>query len=124
MPQVAAWTRARDRSLEDPAREALVLREALAAAAARGLVAERVRPFFALQIELAKSVQARASGAESELDLARQIRPALLRLGDRIVAALARGGTLEGASSAPLEAWLEPAEIEQLAASVRRVGNP
>jgi len=114
MPFVAAWKRAHQLPIEDLEREAVVLRRAQQGARARGLDPERMRAFFAAQIDLAKAIQRRAPASEARFDLATELRPLLSRLGDRIVAALERGATLEHAGLAPLDALLEPAEIERL----------
>ena len=114
MPFVAAWKRAHQLPIEDLEREAVVLRRAEQSARARGLDGERMRAFFAVQIELAKAIQRRAPAAEARLDLATELRPLLSRLGERIVASLERGGTLQEADLSPLGALLEPAEVERL----------
>jgi cyclohexadienyl dehydratase len=123
MPAVAAWKRARSLPLEDPEREAVVILRSTAAAVARGLDAASVERLFRLQIELAKSVQARAGGPapELELDLDIELRPAILRLGDRIVEALARLEPPVEISAQRLEllsVHLHPDEIEALAAAL------
>lgn len=114
MPYVAAYKRERDLPIEDPEREARVLASALEGARAAGADPTRVEAFFRLQIELAKAVQERSTGGAG-LDLARQIRPVLLRLGTRITAALAAGATLARADSAALDGLLEPEEVRALA---------
>ena len=88
MPAVAAWKGARGLALEDSAREVEVLERAALRARDAGLDPAGVRELFRVQIELAKAVQARAPRAEPTLDLGREIRPLLGRLGDAIVAAL------------------------------------
>jgi cyclohexadienyl dehydratase len=88
MPAVAAYKRAHGLPIEDPAREAIVLQQAVDDAAARGLDPDSVRALFAEQIALAKAVQERDAGAEP-VDLDGVLRPALSRLGERILAALA-----------------------------------
>jgi chorismate mutase-like protein len=120
MPHVAAWKRASGAPLEDPPREARVLERAEEGAAGLGLDAAAGRALFAVQIELAKAVQARApAGVPADLDLATELRPELDRLGARILEAAARAApvsasSLEGARFAPVEPWLEPAELERL----------
>jgi cyclohexadienyl dehydratase len=88
MPSVAAYKKARGLPIEDPAREAIVLQQAIDSAAAAGLEPESVRALFAEQIALAKAVQERAGDAEP-LDLDTVLRPALSNLGERILSALA-----------------------------------
>jgi chorismate mutase-like protein len=122
MPAVAAWKHARGEPLEDPERERLVVLRSTEAAAARGLDPESVERLFRLQIELAKAVQARnRGGTESGLDLERELRPAILRLGDRIVEALAgveTPVTIDPARLDVLGVLLRPAEIAELGAAL------
>ena len=120
MPHVAAWKQARGIAIEDPARERTVLARAVERAREHDLDPARMRAFFALQIELAKRVQVRAPAPRTALDLERQVRPALLRLGDRIVASLARGASLEAIDLAPLRPWLADAEIAELRTALQR----
>jgi cyclohexadienyl dehydratase len=89
MPAVAAWKRARGAPIEDVAREREVLEAAAASAAAHGLPEHEATALLARLIELAKEVQARAPDAAPSLDVPTELRPELLRLGDRILAALA-----------------------------------
>jgi chorismate mutase-like protein len=123
MPAVAAWKRAHGIALEDAGREALVLERATAAAHTSGLDAEGARTLFRAQIELAKAVQARSPQAAPELDLQDELRPALLRLGERIVASLAGVIPLEASDLAevrwvPLRPLLREEEIERLRAAL------
>ena len=120
MPHVAAWKRANRRPIEDLARERAVLERAERVARQAGLDPGRLRRVFALQIELAKGVQRRAPEPQTPLDLEADVRPLLLRLGDRIVASLARGGELGAADPAALRAWLEPPELERLREALSR----
>jgi cyclohexadienyl dehydratase len=128
MPLVAAAKAKAGLPIEDPPREQLVL-DAMAEHAQRsGLPATRVREFFALQIELAKSVQRRKS-EPAALDLGSQIRPALNELGDRILDAIAgaeRAGELRTATLAdlePLTPWLEADELARLLEGVHALGG-
>ncbi len=119
MPAVAGWKRARSLAAEDLRREALVLDRAAGAGAARGLAAAGVRQLFRVQIDLAKRVQGRSRAPAFELDLDSELRPALGRLGERIVTALAAVAPLDAAALgdgrlAPLERWLEPDELASL----------
>ncbi len=95
MPAVAAHKRAKGLPIEVPAREARVVEAALAsvarAADAAGIAAPPaapVRALFRAQIEAAKDIQRRGAGPESAapppFDLDGELRPALIRLGDRI----------------------------------------
>jgi cyclohexadienyl dehydratase len=101
MPWVGAAKRSAGLPIEAPEREEVVLEAAVAdtrAAAVRAdlppLPEEAVRAFFAAQMEAAKQVQWRtlrdASFAVEEPvpDLEKQLRPALLRIGERIAALL------------------------------------
>jgi chorismate mutase-like protein len=114
MPHVAAWKHAHQRPIEDLARERAVLERAARVARQAGLDPAWLRRVFAVQIELAKAVQRRAPAPETPLELETEVRPLLLRLGDRIVTSLARGAELGTADPAPLRAWLEPPELERL----------
>jgi cyclohexadienyl dehydratase len=105
MPAVAAYKRAHGLPIEDKPREAIVLQEAIDAAAAAGLAPESVRALFAEQIELAKAVQQRAAPVPP-LDLDSVLRPELSRLGERILSALA-------ASAAELS-QLRPEQLDLL----------
>jgi cyclohexadienyl dehydratase len=120
MPAVARWKRERGRPLEDREREARVLARARVAAERSGLDPLSAEHLFRAQIELAKRVQARvqarAPDAAPALDLETELRPALARLGDRIVESLARLAPLEEAQLGPerlalLEPYLEPGEV-------------
>jgi cyclohexadienyl dehydratase len=122
MPAVAAWKRAHGQAIEDPAREAEVLAAARTAARAEGLDGASAERLVALQIALAKELQARAGDEPPEgpaLDLAREIRPELERLGARILAAAARVApidpqALDAADWAPLERALDAGERARL----------
>jgi cyclohexadienyl dehydratase len=128
MPEVAAWKRARNVGIEDPAREAAVLDAARDEARRAGLEPEPVAALFERQIEFGKRLQADPAiapvpSARAGLDLGAQIRPELVRLGTRIVAAAARvapldAGALDAADWAPLDAWLVPGERERLRAAL------
>ena len=125
MPAVAAWKRRNDSPIADPAREQLVLARVAEQVRAVGLEPGATLPLFELQIELARAVQARAAEVEP-LDLERELRPALLLLGERIVESLALAapvapGALDGRHLAPLVPLLEPNEIDQLRAAILAV---
>jgi hypothetical protein len=113
MPAVSAWKRARGLTIDDPAREARVVEDAVAQARAAGLAPEPVAALFRLQIEFGKAVQVASPAPEGPpLDLGAQIRPELERLGRRIVgsgAALAPldAAALDAGDWAPLEPWLD-----------------
>jgi cyclohexadienyl dehydratase len=101
MPAVAEAKRASGLAVRDRAREAQVLDSAFAGverhAAAVGSASPprvRVDAFYRAQIEAAVAIQegvlARPASGERRFDLASELRPALLRLGDRIAWALVR----------------------------------
>lgn len=123
MPDVAAWKRAHGVALEDEAREALVLEQAVSNARRAGIEIESARRLFRVQIDLAKAVQMRSPDAASDLDLARELRPALLRLGERIVVSLAEAVPLDPAALGPerlvpLRPLVSEAERERLRAAL------
>ncbi|REJ85394.1 MAG: hypothetical protein DWQ36_19935 [Acidobacteria bacterium] len=138
MPLVALDKRSRGLEIEDAAQEERVLASALEAATGAGLshdAASRatVERFFRMQIELAKQIQERtleasetaASGdpesAGDESLRLEQIRPALLVLGDQLIAALASTSTAElealrgdADRMAPLREWLAQEDVDRL----------
>ena len=125
MPAVAAWKRRNDRPIADSAREELVLARVAEQVSAAGLEPGAALRLFELQIELARTVQARAPAVEP-LDLERELRPALLQLAERIVDSLARAvpvdpNALEAGRLAPLATLLEPNEIDRLRAAILAV---
>jgi len=134
MPWVAESKRVTGRAVEDPAREAKVLAAAVQgverAARERGaepLDPNRVRAFYAVQIEAAKDIQRRVlAGARGKRagdnDLDQLLRPALIRIGDRIaylVVAVAQPGggsiTTRDLARALERHRLDDARIEALA---------
>ena len=127
MPAVGAWKRARGAPIEDPDREQAVLAAAERTARAN---AESVRRFFAVQIDLAKSIEQRADRNTSPLDLEKEVRPALSRIGERIVEGLAAvapldPGALDEDRLAPLGELLndqERARLRSALIEVRRTG--
>ncbi|MEA2626427.1 MAG: cyclohexadienyl dehydratase [Candidatus Binatota bacterium] len=119
MPLVAAWKRAHHAPVEDRPREAAVIARAADSAARHALDVEAVRGLFFVQIDLAKTVQQRSTGAETEIDLAKTIRPALGRIDERVIQALERAVPISAAALsperlAPLALALDEAEIERL----------
>jgi cyclohexadienyl dehydratase len=128
MPAVAAWKRAHEVAIEDPGREVAVLAAARREAQRAGLEPAPVAALFALQIEFGKRLQADTETASNgipspALDLGAQIRPELVRLGARIVAAAAgvaplAAPALDRADWAPLDAWLRPDERRRLRAAL------
>ena len=124
MPLVAGAKAKLGMPIEDLPREQVVLDSAAASARKAGLPEAETRAFFGLQIELSKAVQRRSSEAPT-LDLAREIRPALNELGDRILVAMAeaRGaGQLASCALADLDVlspWLNAGELQQLLDSLR-----
>ena len=125
MPAIAVWKAERGVPIEDQERERLVLAAAESTAVEFGLDPRPVREWFALQIDLAKAVQRRTAAAEPTLDLD-EVRPALIRLGERQVRALR---ALAGASAEPpeavdllpLEPWLTEPEMDRVRAGLGRL---
>ena len=125
MPVIAVWKAERGVAIEDQERERLVLAAAESTAVEFGLDPRPVREWFALQIDLAKAVQRRTAAAEPTLDLD-EVRPALIRLGERQVRALR---ALAGASAEPpeavdllpLEPWLTEPEMDRVRAGLGRL---
>ncbi|HKJ25332.1 MAG TPA: transporter substrate-binding domain-containing protein, partial [Myxococcota bacterium] len=125
MPLVAEAKRGAGRAVRDRAREARVLEAARAdvarharAAGAAAPPPERVEAFYRAQIEAAVAIQERSLAGPPapgpRFDLGGELRPALLRIGDRIAWALVR---LDAAPSrtearAALAAELEPYAID------------
>jgi len=121
MPLVAEAKRARGRPVRDRSREARVLeaawRDVLSQAeGARAPAPDRaaLTAFYRAQIESAVAVQERALAGPATpgppFDLDRELRPALLRLGDRIAWALVRVDRVPeaGVLAAVLSEELEP----------------
>lgn len=125
MPAVAAWKRTHARAIEDREHEARVLAQAEDQASAAGLDPASVRRLFEVQIDLAKAIERRDDDAPS-LDLDTQLRPALWRLGDEIVAGLGAvaplaPSSLAGDRLAPFGALLEDHELARLRAALLEV---
>lgn len=96
MRDVARYKAQQQLPIEDLPREAIVLQNSAAAAAAAGLEPDSVVAFFTMQITLAKVIQFRqradlltAATSLEALDLDGEIRPALDLLGERIIVQLA-----------------------------------
>jgi chorismate mutase-like protein len=123
MPHVARFKAQRGTALEDPKREAAVLASVGERAEQAGLDPASTRALFALQIELAKALQERSSAEKArttrDLDLELELRPAISRLGERIVAALAEVAPVpKGALDDPerwvvLDPWLAGAHARE-----------
>lgn len=125
MPPVAVWKAARGVPIEDRERERIVLEAAGRTAAEFGLDPAPVREWFALQIDLAKAVQGRTPAVEPTLELD-EVRPALIRLGERQVRALRAlaAGAVEESDPAALEVlapYLSSAEVERVRAGLARL---
>lgn len=123
MDAVGAWKRANKKPIEDAAQEARVLDAAGQRARALGLDPASVRALFQLEIELAKRIQREAHPVAKVFDLDSELRPALARLSDRQLEALARAapvpdGSFDSVALAPLAALLDPAEVGQLRAAL------
>jgi len=96
MEDVALHKAQNNLPVEDLAREQTVIDNAVEAAAAQGLRGASIESFFTAQIEVAKAIQYRSlanwisePANRTAPDLVTEIRPALTRLGDDIVQALA-----------------------------------
>jgi chorismate mutase-like protein len=98
MKDVAAYKYVNDLPVEDPAREAIVIAHAAEQARDAGLDGDAMVPFFAAQIDAAKLIQQCwigrwQSGSETAPtqapDLAADIRPRLIEIGDGLIVALA-----------------------------------
>jgi cyclohexadienyl dehydratase len=128
MPLVAALKAQQNLAIEDLPREREVLDDVRRSAARIGLPEGPVHELFALQIELSKTVQRRQS-EPSTLDLAKQVRPALTALGERILGALAeargehRLGDLGLDELEVLSPWLTPDERQRLLVALRAVAS-
>jgi cyclohexadienyl dehydratase len=128
MPLVAGAKAKLALPIEDLPREKVVLDSTAASALKVGLPETQARAFFALQIELSKTVQRRTSEA-TPLDLNQQIRPALNELGDRILTAVVEAraaGELAKSSLADLDVlspWLNDEERQRLLASLHALGS-
>lgn len=96
MPAVAAWKRANNVPVSDPAREQQVLDATVAEAQRLGIDAAPARELFALQIRMARDVQAhfmsvwqeQGSSSEAVRDLNKELRPELDRLGAQMLHAI------------------------------------
>jgi chorismate mutase-like protein len=144
MPLVAEAKRRSGSPIAVPERETMVIEAALAAVQAsapadRQLDARAVRALFREQIEAAKEIQrARLAdaaprgdaGAEQPPDLERELRPALIRIGDRIALLLpALSPDLDPDVVAAVtrselhERGLTPARLDSIAAALARVAG-
>ena len=125
MPAVASWKAARGAPIEDRERERLVLEAAEGSALEFGLDPQPVREWFALQIDLAKVVQRRSAAAAPTLDLD-EIRPALIRLGERQVRSLRAlaGASVEATAPAAFDVltpYLDSAEVARVGAGMAKI---
>ncbi len=123
MDAVGAWKRAHGTPIEDLAQETRVLDAVGAQARALGLDPASVRALFQLEIELAKRIQREGRPIPRALDLDTELRPALARLSDRQLEALARtapipDGAFDSEALAPLAAVLTPPEVSALRAAL------
>ena len=123
MDAVGAWKRAHGKPVEDLAQEARVLDAVETQARALGLDPASVRALFQLEIELAKRIQRDAHPVPRALELDTELRPALARLSDRQLEALARAApvaddSFDSTALAPLAALLDPAELAALRAAL------
>lgn len=126
MEWVGAWKRAHGKPIEDLAQEARVLDAVEQRAAELGLEPLGVRRLFELEIALAKRIQAATTHTVAALDLDTELRPALARLSDRQLDALARAApiareSLDPGALAPLSALLTGDEVAKLESALRGV---
>jgi chorismate mutase-like protein len=123
MDAVGAWKRAHGKPVEDLAQEARVLDAVEVTARTLGLDPASVRALFQLEIELAKRIQRDAHPVPRALELDTELRPALARLSDRQLQALARAApvaddSFDSTALAPLAALLDPRELATLRAAL------
>jgi len=123
MEFVGAWKRSHQQPIEDLAQEARVLDAVQKKALALGLEPGGVRKLFELEIALAKRIEADVQRPDAPLDLDTELRPAIARLSDRQLAALAKAAPLpptsfEAAALAPLLPLLSADEIARLQAAL------
>lgn len=138
MPWVVATKREAARPIQDRARETRVIAAGVAAvaraAAASGAPAppdEAVKAFFRAQIDAAKQVQLSAGRDEDFApvlplpDLEQELRPALIRIGDRIARLLValpegleRARVAAACSDGLRSEWLAPGAVEKLGKAV------
>jgi chorismate mutase-like protein len=113
MEQVAAYKYLNGVSVEDPEREAVVIAHATERAAEAGLDSEAMAAFFAAQIEAAKAIQrcwiarwqvAPDTAPEEAPDLALEIRPRLIEIGNALTAAIADAKANGETATGPLPA--------------------
>lgn len=97
MPAVAAWKWRHHAAISDPERERLVIADSAKLAGPHGLASAPIEGLFALQIRLARAVETaceskwRARGfdsSQSDLDLARDLRPRIDRLTQALLSTL------------------------------------
>jgi cyclohexadienyl dehydratase len=91
MPEVGAWKLAHAVPIADPARERDVVDRTVAIARDLGIEPEAARAFFELQIALARRLQERSQSvqdARPARDLNADLRPALDRIGERLMQSL------------------------------------
>ena len=128
MEWVGAWKRAHGKAIEDLAQEARVLDAVDKRAAELGLEPAGVRRLFELEIALAKRIQATTEKAVAALDLDTELRPALARLSDRQLDALAKAAPMaqesfDPGALAPLAPILSSDEIAKLASALAGVSR-
>jgi len=128
MEWVGAWKRVHGVPIEDPAQEARVLEAVGARARALGLDPDGVRRLFALEIALAKRIESDVKADVAPLDLDTELRPAIARLSDRQLQALARAAPVPAesfdlGSLAPLAELLTSHEIAELRAALAGVAR-
>ncbi len=92
MQDVALYKAQNNKAIEDITREQLVINNSKQAARLKGLAPEHIEEFFKAQIAVAKAIQYRfradilsQPSTTKPRDLIKEIRPALLKLGEQII---------------------------------------
>ena len=128
MEWVGAWKHVHGKPIEDLAQEARVLDAVGKRAGELGLEPDSVRRLFELEIALAKRIQSASEQTVAPLDLDTELRPAIARLSDRQLEALARAApiapeTFDPGALAPLAALLTEDESAQLRSALAGVSR-
>lgn len=128
MDFVGAWKRAHQKPVEDLAQEARVLDAVEQRARELGLEPGGVRRLFELEIALAKRIQSETRRTTAPLDLDTELRPAVARLSDRQLDALAHAvplaaESLDPRTLAPLAAILSAEELAKLRIALSAVSR-
>ncbi len=132
MKDVAAYKWQHELPIENLERERVVLTRAVQQGLRYGLRQDSSRHFFSVQIKAAKEIQRYwfehwRGGGEGQIpsapDLERELRPALIQLGDQITAALARTGAEVAALDMRGLSRATAIELSKAAGAVARYSN-